>query len=165
MAKGAKKDAAKGKAADQEAVKKEPANDVAGTEASEESPPSPSSPSVATTTTVVLRAPGEEVETEMLEEQVVSEQVISEEVVTEEVIEEEVGAIKTEEVTEEEDATVQGGQQIYIIQTTDGSIPMETAEVVVADDVAVYETVSALEQLSRGNVVTAAGESGKLIQV
>lgn len=63
--------------------------------------------------------------------------------------------------------TVQGGQQIYIIQTTDGSIPMETAEVVVADDMAVYETVSALEQLSRGNVVTTAttGEGGELIQV
>ena len=60
-----------------------------------------------------------------------------------------------------------GGQQIYIIQTTDGSMPMETAEVVVADDMAVYETVSALEQLSRGNVVTTAttGEGGELIQV
>ena len=45
-------------------------------------------------------------------------------------------------------------QQIYIIQTTDGSIPMEGTEVVVADDMAVYETVSALEQLSRGQVVT-----------
>ncbi len=57
-------------------------------------------------------------------------------------------------------------QQIFIIQTTDGSIPMEAGEVVVADDLAVYETVSALEQLSRGNVVTtAAGEGGELIQV
>ncbi len=62
---------------------------------------------------------------------------------------------------------VQPQQQIYIIQTTDGAIPMESAEVVVADDLAVYETVSALEQLSRGQVVatTTTGEGGELIQV
>ena len=44
--------------------------------------------------------------------------------------------------------SVDPGGQIYIIQTTgegDG-IPVEGAEVVVAEDLAVYETVSALEQ-------------------
>lgn len=55
-------------------------------------------------------------------------------------------------------------QQIYIIQTSDGNVPLESAEVVVADDLAVYETVSALEQLSRGQVITTA-EGGELIQV
>ncbi len=80
-----------------------------------------------------------------------------------------VKADKEEEVEEKppSPAVEAAGQQIYIIQTTDGSIPMETAEVVVADDLAVYETVSALEQLSRGNMVTTAttGEGGELIQV
>ena len=42
---------------------------------------------------------------------------------------------------------------------------MESAEVVVADDMAVYETVSALEQLSRGQVVTTAADGEQLIQV
>jgi hypothetical protein len=56
-------------------------------------------------------------------------------------------------------------QQIYIIQTADGAIPVESAEVVVADDMAVYETVSALEQLSRGQVVTTAADGEQLIQV
>ena len=57
------------------------------------------------------------------------------------------------------------GGQIYIIQTTDGGdgIPVEGAEVVVAEDLAVYETVSALEQLSRGQVITT--EGGELLQV
>ena len=41
---------------------------------------------------------------------------------------------------------------------------MESAEVVVADDMAVYETVSALEQLSRGQVVTTAADGEQLIQ-
>merc|ERR1719151_210170 len=63
-------------------------------------------------------------------------------------------------------ATLQtDGQQIYIIQTADGAIPVESAEVVVADDMAVYETVSALEQLSRGQVVTTAADGEQLIQV
>ena len=56
-------------------------------------------------------------------------------------------------------------QQIYIIQTGDGNVPMESAEVVVADDMAVYETVSALEQLSRGQVVTTSDGGEQLIQV
>ncbi len=56
-------------------------------------------------------------------------------------------------------------QHIYIIQTSDGAIPVESAEVVVADDMAVYETVSALEQLSRGQVVTTAADGEQLIQV
>ena len=57
------------------------------------------------------------------------------------------------------------GGQIYIIQTTDGGdgIPVEGTEVVVAEDLAVYETVSALEQLSRGQVITT--EGGELLQV
>ena len=57
-----------------------------------------------------------------------------------------------------------GEQQIYIIQTADGEqIPVEGAEVVVTEDVSVIETVSALEQLSRGqHVVT---EGGELLQV
>lgn len=54
-------------------------------------------------------------------------------------------------------------QQIYIIQTSDGAIPVESAEVVVADDLAVYETVTALEQLSRGQVITT--DNGELLQV
>jgi len=61
--------------------------------------------------------------------------------------------------------SVDPGGQIYIIQTTgegDG-IPVEGAEVVVAEDLAVYETVSALEQLSRGQVITT--EGGELLQV
>ena len=41
---------------------------------------------------------------------------------------------------------------------------MESAEVVVADDMAVYETVSALEQLSRGQVVTTTADGEQLIQ-
>ncbi len=53
-------------------------------------------------------------------------------------------------------------QHIYIIQTTDGTIPVEASEVMVADET-VYETVSALEQLSRGQVV--ATEGGELLQV
>ena len=53
-------------------------------------------------------------------------------------------------------------QQIYIIQTEDGSMAVDSGDVVVADDVAVYETVSALEQLSRGHVIT---DSGELLQV
>jgi len=58
-------------------------------------------------------------------------------------------------------------QQIYIIQTDGDTIPVEGAEVVVAEDqqaVSVIETVSALEQLSRGShhVVTAGGD---LLQV
>ena len=53
-------------------------------------------------------------------------------------------------------------QHIYIIQTTDGSIPGEASEVMVADET-VYETVSALEQLSRGQVVQT--EGGELLQV
>merc|ERR1711997_1340371 len=54
-------------------------------------------------------------------------------------------------------------QHIYIIQTSDGStIPLEASEVMVADET-VYETVSALEQLSRGQVVTT--EGGELLQV
>ena len=61
-------------------------------------------------------------------------------------------------------ANVAGGQQqIYIIQTAD--VPVESAEVVVSDDMAVYETVSALEQLSRGQVVTTAADGEQLIQV
>ena len=52
-----------------------------------------------------------------------------------------------------------------MIQTADGAIPVESAEVVVADDMAVYETVSALEQLSRGQVVTTAADGEQLIQV
>lgn len=56
-----------------------------------------------------------------------------------------------------------GQQQIYIIQTSD--VPVESAEVVVSDDMAVYETVSALEQLSRGQVVTTAADGEQLIQV
>jgi len=61
--------------------------------------------------------------------------------------------------------SVDPGGQIYIIQTTDGGdgIPVEGAEVVVAEDMAVYETVSALEQLSRGQVITT--EGGELLQV
>lgn len=72
-----------------------------------------------------------------------------------------------------------GEQQIYIIQTADGSeIPVEGAEIVVAGNAGmampvaapggtgeeqVFETVSALEQLSRsGHVVT---EGGELLQV
>ncbi len=81
--------------------------------------------------------------------------------------------LKEEDVKEEEDAQLQPEattvetqptQQIFIIQTTDGSVPMESAEVVVAEDLAVYETVSALEQLSRGQVVTTSA-GGDLIQV
>merc|ERR1719166_173410 len=76
--------------------------------------------------------------------------------------------VAAEETVKEETvattATLQtDGQQIYIIQTADGAIPVESAEVVVADDMAVYETVSALEQLSRGQVVTT--EGGELLQV
>jgi len=61
--------------------------------------------------------------------------------------------------------SVDPGGQIYIIQTSDGGdgIPVEGAEVVVAEDLAVYETVSALEQLSRGQVITT--EGGELLQV
>lgn len=55
-------------------------------------------------------------------------------------------------------------QQIYIIQTTDGNVPLDSAEVVVSDEMAVYETVSALEQLSRGQVITTT-ENGEVIQV
>lgn len=43
---------------------------------------------------------------------------------------------------------------------------MESAEVVVADDMAVYETVTALEQLSRGQVITTTEDGGEqIIQV
>ena len=100
------------------------------------------------TTTVVVKAEGEE----------------AVEATHEVVLEESVGAAKSEPADASPSANggeetppsaahspqPQPQQQIYIIQTTDGSIPMESAEVVVADDLAVYETVSALEQLSRG---------------
>ena len=65
--------------------------------------------------------------------------------------------IKTEPEVKQE-----APQHIYIIQTTDGTIPVEASEVMVADET-VYETVSALEQLSRGQVV--ATEGGELLQV
>ena len=64
--------------------------------------------------------------------------------------------------TEPEIKSEPGTQHIYIIQTTDGTIPIEAGEVMVADET-VYETVSALEQLSRGQVV--ATEGGELLQV
>lgn len=67
--------------------------------------------------------------------------------------------IKTEPTAE---VKQEAPQHIYIIQTTDGTIPVEASEVMVADET-VYETVSALEQLSRGQVVTT--ESGELLQV
>lgn len=54
-----------------------------------------------------------------------------------------------------------GNQPIYIIQTSDGTID---GTFVVPEDVAVYETVSALEQLSRGQVITSA-DGVELIQV
>lgn len=66
-------------------------------------------------------------------------------------------------VKEEEAVKSEPTQQIYIIQTSDGTIPVDSSEVMVADDVAVYETVSALEQLSRGHVV--ATDGGELLQV
>lgn len=55
----------------------------------------------------------------------------------------------------------QDDQPIYIIQTSDGTID---GTFVVPEDVAVYETVSALEQLSRGQVITSA-DGVELIQV
>ena len=67
--------------------------------------------------------------------------------------------VKTEPVAE---IKSEPAQHIYIIQTTDGTIPIEAGEVMVADET-VYETVSALEQLSRGQVV--ATEGGELLQV
>jgi len=78
--------------------------------------------------------------------------------------------VAAEETVKEETvattATLQtDGQQICIIQTADGAIPVESAGVVVADDMAVYEAVSALEQLSRGQVVTTAADGEQLIQV
>lgn len=69
--------------------------------------------------------------------------------------------IKTEPSTASEIKS-EAPQHIYIIQTTDGTIPVEASEVMVADET-VYETVSALEQLSRGHVV--ATEGGELLQV
>jgi len=73
--------------------------------------------------------------------------------------------VQEEVVTATAGENLEGQPQIYIIQTTDGSMPMETAEVVVADDsMQVYETVTALEQLSRGHVVTTA-DGGEIIQV
>ncbi len=54
-------------------------------------------------------------------------------------------------------------QQIFIIQTPDGA--MDGNEVVVSDDMAVFETVSALEQLSRGHVITTSASGEQLIQV
>ena len=67
--------------------------------------------------------------------------------------------IKTEPTVE---VKHEAPQHIYIIQTTDGSIPVEASEVMVADET-VYETVSALEQLSRGQVIST--EGGELLQV
>ena len=67
--------------------------------------------------------------------------------------------VKTEPVAE---IKSEPAPPIYIIQTTDGTIPIEAGEVMVADET-VYETVSALEQLSRGQVV--ATEGGELLQV
>ena len=66
--------------------------------------------------------------------------------------------IKTETVEVKQEAP----QHIYIIQTSDGTIPLEASEVMVADET-VYETVSALEQLSRGQVIQTDG--GELLQV
>jgi hypothetical protein len=50
---------------------------------------------------------------------------------------------------------------IFHFQTSDGTID---GTFVVPEDVAVYETVSALEQLSRGQVITSA-DGVELIQV
>ena len=66
------------------------------------------------------------------------------------------------EQTETIEVKQEAPQHIYIIQTSDGSIPLEASEVMVADET-VYETVSALEQLSRGTVVQT--EGGELLQV
>jgi hypothetical protein len=68
--------------------------------------------------------------------------------------------VKTEPSTVE--IKSEPSQHIYIIQTSDGSIPVEAGEVLVADET-IYETVSALEQLSRGQIV--ATEGGELLQV
>jgi len=70
--------------------------------------------------------------------------------------------VKTEPSSTIEIKNEPGAQHIYIIQTTDGTIPIEAGEVMVADET-VYETVSALEQLSRGQVIQA--ENGELLQV
>ena len=50
---------------------------------------------------------------------------------------------------------------LFLLQTSDGTID---GTFVVPEDVAVYETVSALEQLSRGQVITSA-DGVELIQV
>ena len=50
---------------------------------------------------------------------------------------------------------------VFMFQTSDGTID---GTFVVPEDVAVYETVSALEQLSRGQVITSA-DGVELIQV
>ena len=67
--------------------------------------------------------------------------------------------------TEEEKNAEPVAQQIYIIQTADGSIPIDAGEVMVAstNDTSITDTVSALEQLSRGQVI--ATEGGELLQV
>ena len=51
--------------------------------------------------------------------------------------------------------------ELFLFQTSDGTID---GTFVVPEDVAVYETVSALEQLSRGQVITSA-DGVELIQV
>lgn len=68
--------------------------------------------------------------------------------------------IKMEE-TETIEVKQEAPQHIYIIQTSDGT-QLEASEMMVADET-VYETVSALEQLSRGTVVQT--EGGELLQV
>ena len=62
-----------------------------------------------------------------------------------------VTVVKTENPTSTIRNSPQPDQQIFIIQTSDGNVPMEGTEVVVAEDLSVFEAVTALNQLSREN--------------
>ncbi|TRY74722.1 hypothetical protein TCAL_14545 [Tigriopus californicus] len=121
-----------------------------------------SSPVITTATTSAMRSKAMPSTTVMVSTSPEPPSPEAEECVTSVIALEDESNEGSERVLESESPQPQ--QQIYIIQTTDGNVPLDSAEVVVSDEMAVYETVSALEQLSRGQVITTT-ENGEVIQV